>query len=142
MNPHKFLIVLILLCSLPLIAGELPRSASPEDAAVYFIEPQDGDVISGPQVKVVFGLTGMGVAPAGIEKANTGHHHLLINIEQLPLDQPIPSDGNHLHFGGGQTETMVELAPGTHSMQLIFADHLHIPHNPPIVSDIITVTVE
>jgi hypothetical protein len=142
MKAYKFPVFLMLMFSWPLMASEMPRSASPEDAMVYFIQPQDGDVISGPQVRVIFGLAGMGVAPAGVDKNNTGHHHLLINVDQLPLDKPIPSDSNHMHFGGGQTETIVELAPGTHTLQLILGDHMHMPHNPPIMSEVITVTVE
>lgn len=142
MKSYKFLGLLVLISSLPLVASEMPRSASPENAKVYFIEPQDGDVISGGQVKVIFGLSGMGIAPAGIEKKNTGHHHLLINVDELPMDMPIPSDANHKHFGGGQTETVLELAPGEHTLQLILADHLHIPHKPPVLSEVITITVE
>ncbi|MEM7304162.1 MAG: DUF4399 domain-containing protein [Pseudomonadota bacterium] len=124
------------------MASELPRSASPEGAKVYFIQPQDGEVITGPNVKVVFGLSGMGIAPAGIEKSNTGHHHLLIDVDNLPMGMPIPSDARHLHFGGGQTEAVIELAPGEHQLQLVLADHLHIPHDPPVVSDVIKITVE
>ena len=142
MKSYKFLGLIMLICSLPVMASELPRSASPENAKVYFIQPQDGDVISGGKVKVIFGLSGMGVAPAGIEKKNTGHHHLLINVVELPMNMPIPSDANHKHFGGGQTETVLELAPGEHTLQLILADHLHIPHKPPVMSEVITITVE
>ena len=142
MKSYKFLGLIMLICSLPVMASELPRSASPENAKVYFIQPQDGDVISGGKVKVIFGLSGMGVAPAGIEKKNTGHHHLLINVDELPMNMPIPSDANHKHFGGGQTETVLELAPGEHTLQLILADHLHIPHKPPVMSEVITITVE
>lgn len=122
-------------------AGETPSSP---DAQVYFIGIEDGATISGP-VTVVFGLKGMGVAPAGTEKAGTGHHHLLIDTD-LPtgedLDYSVPSDENHRHFGGGQTEMVLELAPGTHTLQLLLADQNHIPHNPPVFSDKITITVE
>ena len=92
---------------------------------------------------VRFGLQGMGVAPARVENDKTGHHHLLVNLTELPaMDQPIPADDNHVHFGGGQTETSIELEPGTHTLQLLVGDHNHIPHDPPIVSEMITITVE
>ena len=142
MKTRKFIVFSILMFCLPLTASEMPRSVAPENARLYFIEPQDGDVISGSQVKVIFGLSGMGVAPAGVEKNHTGHHHLLINVDHLPLNKPIPADSNHLHFGGGQTETTVDLAPGKHTMQLVFGDHMHMPHDPPVMSEVITLTVE
>ncbi|HHM05265.1 MAG TPA: DUF4399 domain-containing protein [Gammaproteobacteria bacterium] len=117
------------------------RSPSPEGAKVYIISPQDGATVSSPFV-VRFGLTGMGVAPAGVRQHNTGHHHLLINTDAPPLDQPIPKDAKHRHFGGGQTETTLELSPGRHTLQLILGDHQHLPHTPPVVSKKITVTVK
>ena len=122
----------------PAFAGETP---APEGAKLYFIEPADGATVSSP-VKVVFGLSGMGVAPAGIEKEHTGHHHLIINADLPNLDEPIPADDNYRHFGGGQTETMVELPAGTHSLQLLLGDWSHVPHNPPVTSEQITITVE
>ena len=130
----------LILNSIALAEG-LPRSESAEGAKVYFISPANGAVVKNP-VKVVFGLKGMGVSPAGIEKANTGHHHLLIDVENIALDQPIGKDEQHRHFGGGQTETTVELSPGKHSLQLLLADHLHIPHDPPVMSEKITITVQ
>ena len=130
----------LILNSIALAEG-LPRSESAEGAKVYFISPANGAVVKNP-VKVVFGLKGMGVSPAGIEKANTGHHHLLIDVENIALDQPIGKDEQHRHFGGGQTETIVELSPGKHSLQLLLADHLHIPHDPPVMSEKITITVQ
>lgn len=108
---------------------------------VYFIHPEDGATVTSP-VTVQFGLRNMGVAPAGIDLDNTGHHHLLINTDLPPLDQPIPADDHHVHFGGGQTETMIELSPGEHTLQLLLGDFLHIPHDPPIMSERITITVE
>jgi len=124
------------------LAGETP---APAGAEVYFISPQDGETVSSP-VTVRFGLKGMGVAPAGVEdKANTGHHHLLIDTDALSgaaLDEPIPADDHHKHFGGGQTETAIELAPGTHTLQLVLGDWSHIPHNPPVMSQKITITVK
>ncbi|NIQ11015.1 MAG: DUF4399 domain-containing protein, partial [Gammaproteobacteria bacterium] len=117
------------------------RTPSPEGAEAYIISPADGEVVSSP-VKVVFGLRGMGVSPAGIDKANTGHHHLLVNVAERPaLDKPLPSDDSHRHFGGGQTETTLELPPGKHTLQLIMGDTNHIPHNPPVMSEVITVIV-
>ena len=120
-------------------AGETP---APEGAEVYFIEPQDGATVSNP-VTIRFGLSGMGVAPAGTEAENTGHHHLLINaaLEGEALDAPIPSDENHRHFGGGQTEVTLDLPAGEHTLQLVLGDWSHIPHDPPVMSQRITVTV-
>jgi hypothetical protein len=115
---------------------------APAGAKVYFISPADGDTVTSP-VTLRFGLSGMGVAPAGTEKEHTGHHHLLIDVAELPsLDQPLPSDDNHRHFGGGQTETTVELAPGTHTLQLLLGDMNHIPHEPAVVSEKITIEVK
>jgi len=116
------------------------RKPAPADARVYFVGLQDGSVL--PQKATIrFGLVGMGVAPAGIERANTGHHHLLIDSKLPPLDLPIPNDFNHLHFGAGQTEAEVTLPLGTHTLQLILGDENHVPHNPPILSKPIKVTV-
>jgi len=116
-------------------------TASAENASVYFISPTDGETLSSP-VRVVFGLRGMGVAPAGTDKANTGHHHLLIDTDLPATDAPVPADAHHVHFGGGQTEVEVELTPGTHTLQLLLGDKSHIPHNPPVFSDKITITVK
>ena len=131
---------------LPLMAFLLAAiTSSPslaDQARAYIIAPADGAVVSSP-VTVVFGLSGMGVAPAGTDRANTGHHHLLIDVAELPpLDQPIPSDQHHRHFGGGQTEVTLELAPGQHTLQLLLGDHLHRPHQPPVLSEKITITVK
>ena len=122
-------------------AGETP---APAGAAVYFIAPTDGAQITGPDT-VKFGLKGMGVAPAGIEKANTGHHHLLINIDPPKgedLDYSLPADENVRHFGGGQTEATLDLPKGTHTLQLLLGDANHIPHNPPGLSGKIIITVQ
>ncbi|KAA9131371.1 DUF4399 domain-containing protein [Marinihelvus fidelis] len=111
------------------------------EARVYFITPADGDVIEGP-VTVKFGLKGMGVAPAGTMADNTGHHHLLIDGPDLPPPGvPLPATDQVKHFGGGQTETVLELSPGTHTLQLIVGDHAHIPASPPVASDVITIEV-
>ena len=114
----------------------------PESAEVYFIYPNDGEQVTG-RFEVIFGLTGLGVAPAGVEKKNTGHHHLLIDTD-LPanLDEPLPSDAKHRHFGGGQTQTSLMLPPGKHTLQLVVGDHNHIPHDPPLKSKKITITVK
>lgn len=117
------------------------RTKSPANAKVYFISPQNGATVSSP-VTVKFGLSGMGVAPAGTEKAKTGHHHLLIDQKLADYNAAIPSDKTHRHFGGGQTETTVELSPGQHRLQLILGDHNHIPHKPPVQSQVITITVK
>ena len=123
------------------MAADLPRSAAPKDAELYFISPQDGATVKSP-VTVRFGLRGMGVAPAGVAMENTGHHHLLIDAELPPPDLPVPADANHVHFGKGQTEAAVTLAPGRHRLQLLLGDHLHIPHDPPVASKPITIIVE
>lgn len=107
---------------------------------VYFINLQNGDVLKSPFL-VQFGLSGKGVAPAGVEVPNTGHHHLLINIEELDFKMPIPSSKQHLHFGMGQTETTLDLPAGKHKLQLVLGDKYHIPHNPPLASEVIEVTV-
>jgi hypothetical protein len=131
------LLALGLVLALPVAA----RTASSEGAQVYIISPSNGAVLSNP-ITVRFGLKGMGVAPAGVDKPNTGHHHLLIDVDPAPpLDQPLPADDQHRHFGGGQTEVTLELAPGTHTLQLLLADQNHVPHDPPLVSERITITV-
>lgn len=122
-------------------AAALPRTPRPADAALYVIAPADGTTVQSP-VTVRFGLRGMGVAPAGVDAANTGHHHLVLNAPTPPLDLPLPADDRHVHFGGGQTETTLALPPGTHTLQLILADKAHIPHDPPLVSERITIQVE
>ncbi|HTV84309.1 MAG TPA: DUF4399 domain-containing protein [Dyella sp.] len=123
-------------------ATGLPVTKAPAGAQVYIISPQNGATV--PQSFTVrFGLKGMGVAPAGVVHENTGHHHLLIDVKELPpAGQPIPKDEQHLHFGGGQTETIVKLSPGTHTLQLELGDSNHIPFDPPIVSKVVTVHVK
>jgi Domain of unknown function (DUF4399) len=117
------------------------RTPAPADAQVYFVGLKDGAVLPAKAATIHFGLVNMGVAPAGIEKPNTGHHHLLIDAKVPPLDQPIPNDFNHLHFGAGQTEATVDLPLGKHTLQLLLGDAKHIPHNPPVMSKPINVTV-
>ena len=117
------------------------RTPAPPDAYLYIGWPNDGEVV-GRQFRAWFGLRGMGVAPAGVTKESTGHHHMIIDAPLPPLDEPVPADKNHLHFGAGQTETLIELPPGKHTLQLLMGDADHIPHDPPVVSKKITITVK
>jgi hypothetical protein len=129
-----------------LVAGAAAVSAGTTKrdpaAELYIGWPNDGEVIKKRDIRVWFGLRNMGVAPAGVEVANTGHHHLLIDTDLPPFDEPIPSDEHHLHFGKGQTETVIQLAPGKHTLQLIMGDKDHIPLDPPLYSKKITITVK
>jgi len=135
-----------LMLATPGLAGDTP---APDMAKVYFVNIQDGAEVSSP-FRVIFGLSGMGVAPAGTEKANTGHHHLLIDRPPLgkgaegadELNYGLPADEHHRHFGGGQTEVMLELAPGKHTLQLVMGDAGHVPHARPVTSPVITITVK
>ncbi|WLQ12923.1 DUF4399 domain-containing protein [Hahella aquimaris] len=136
---HLVSVSLLGLSSVAMAAG-LPKTANPENAKAYIISPTDGETVSSKFV-VRFGLEGMGVAPAGVERENTGHHHLLIDGEKMP-DMNMPLGADVKHFGGGQTETTLELPPGQHTLQLILGDHLHQPHAHPVVSDKITITVK
>ena len=117
------------------------RTSAPENAELYFISPADGATLSNP-ISVRFGLKNMGVAPAGIQYEDTGHHHLLVNTDMPPLDLPIINDEKHLHFGKGQTEVSLELPPGVHTLQLLLGDFAHIPHETAVMSRQITITVE
>jgi hypothetical protein len=129
----------VVLVSLPALADRTP---SPAGAEVYIIAPKDGAKIKGP-VTVVFGLKGMGIAPAGIKFDNTGHHHLLVDADApADLSKPLPADEHNIHFGKGQTETTLTLPPGKHTLQLVLADSLHTPHDPAVISKKITVVVE
>lgn len=131
--------------ALPGFAGDTP---APEGASVHFVNLEDGDSVAAP-VTVVFGLSGMGVAPAGVEQENTGHHHLLIDRPPFgdgPDDAEMSESGlyaddNHMHFGGGQTQVTVDLASGAHTLQLVLGDLNHVPHDPPVMSDRISITV-
>jgi hypothetical protein len=133
------LFVVLIICGLATALGE---TGAPSNASVYIISPKDGDTVTNP-FRVQFGLSGMGVAPAGVDEPNTGHHHLLIDVNE-PLDpnEPIPQDKAHLHFGAGQTEALIELPPGKHTLQLVLGDWSHLPFHPPIMSDVITITVK
>jgi hypothetical protein len=123
-------------------AAYAAQTPSPLGAQVYLIDPVEGQTVKSPFL-VRFGLTpAMGVAPAGVNVPRTGHHHLLIDTKLTATDQPIPNDAHHLHFGGGQTETTLKLAPGNHTLQLILGDHLHVPHNPPVASKVVNIVVQ
>jgi len=121
------------------MAGDSPAA---KNAYLYIGWPNNGEVIYKNNFRVWFGLRKMGVAPAGVDKPRTGHHHLIIDAELPRMDEEIPADKNHVHFGKGQTETRITLPTGTHTLQLLLADHNHVPHNPPVVSQKITVTVK
>ena len=118
-----------------------PRTASPAGASVFFITPADGETVPNP-VRVEFGIDGMSIAPAGVNQPLSGHHHLLIDTDPPDMGLPVPADSNHIHFGDGSTFTELTLAPGQHTLRLLLADHAHIPHNPPVMSEAITITVE
>lgn len=140
MKISQFLLMLTIALTTSVMAVE--RSPSTDNATAYIISPVNGETVSNP-VTVIFGLKNMGVAPAGIKKPHTGHHHLLINAGQIPeINQPIPSDDHHQHFGKGQTEVSLTLPLGKNTLQLMLGDHFHIPHNPPVISKKITITVE
>ena len=110
------------------------------ESKVYFINLEDGDELQSPFL-IQFGLSGKGIAPAGVDIDNTGHHHLLINVDSIDYYLPIPSSSQHIHFGLGQTETELNLPPGKHQLQLILGDKYHVPHQPPLISNKIQVTV-
>ena len=125
----------------PSVFAATGQTASPPGAEEYIIWPSDGAVIHGGKLWVRMGLRNMGVCPKGVAVPNTGHHHLLIDTDLPPLDQEIPSDRQHLHFGAGETDARIELPPGKHTLQLILGDHNHVPHVPPVYSKKITITV-
>jgi uncharacterized protein DUF4399 len=135
-------IAAVALASIATYAWAQERTPSPAGAEVYIISPKDGATVKSP-VTVEFGLKGMGVAPAGVKFENTGHHHLLIDTD-IPkdLNAPLPTSDNVRHFGKGQTEASIELKPGKHTLQLVLGDDKHTPHNPPVESKKITITVK
>jgi hypothetical protein len=116
------------------------RQPAPKDAYAYIGWPNDGEVVT-QRFKVWLGLRNFGVAPSGVNRPNTGHHHLLIDTDLPRLDEPIPNDKKHIHLGAGQTEVFVELPPGRHTIQLLMGDYDHVPHDPPVMSKKITVFV-
>ena len=121
-------------------SSAIERTASTPGATLRILSPEDGAVVQNP-VLVVFGLSQMGVAPAGVQHPGTGHHHLIIDAKLPAAGLPIPSDERHRHFGGGQTEVSLDLPPGKHTLQLLLGDHNHVPHDPPVASEPITITV-
>ena len=122
-------------------APAMARSAAPAEAGAYIQSPLDGAVVTSP-FTVRFGLRGVGVAPAGVQLPNTGHHHLLVDVTEMPsFDLPLPASDNVRHYGAGQTETELDLPPGEHTLQLVLGDYLHTPHEPPVTSVIVTITV-
>jgi hypothetical protein len=125
------------------LAQTVPQTPSPAGASVYIVNLKNGDTVTSP-FKIQFGLTGMGVAPVGVQTERTGHHHLLIDtkLSDEQLKMQIPASAQHVHFGGGQTEATVTLPPGNHTLQLVMGDWSHIPHNPPVMSPVVTVTVK
>lgn len=136
----KIFSLLLVVFSASVFSQKVARTPAPEGAKVYIISPKDGATV-GREVVVVFGLDGMGVAPAGTDNDATGHHHLLIDQESLP-DMDLPLGNPPLHFGGGQTQATLSLEPGTHTLQLILGDKFHTPHQPPLLSEKITITVK
>jgi len=136
------MMIALMLVSFAAAAADVPLSPSPAGASVFFVEPADGATVPAT-FTVKFGVKGMTIAPAGTDQPNSGHHHLLIDVAEAPdMKQPLPANEHVVHFGKGQTETQVTLPPGKHTLQLVFANYLHIPHDPPVVSKQITVTVK
>jgi len=121
--------------------AKLARTASPAGARVFFISPADVATVASP-VRIEFGIEGMSVVKAGDNQPNSGHHHLLIDTGLPSMGAPVPADANHIHFGDGSTSTDIALEPGRHTLRMLLGDHLHIPHDPPVVSKSITITVE
>jgi Domain of unknown function (DUF4399) len=141
MNKRLFACIL----TVPLLAAgaiaQVAKNKAPENASAYFIAPKDGETVSSP-FTVRFGLKGMGVAPAGVNQPNTGHHHLLVDVDKPDLNAALPVTDTIKHFGAGQTETELTLPPGKHTLQLVLGDYLHIPHDKPVMSPKITITVK
>ena len=139
----RVIAIMAVLNSFAVVPVLAERTPAPTNAKVYIIWPPDGAVIRGGKLWVRMGLRNAGVAPKGVEMSNVGHHHLLLDTELPPLDEEIPSDRHHLHFGGGQTEARLEdLPPGKHTLQLLLADFSHTPHSPPVMSEQITIIVK
>ncbi len=142
LKPFPFILsgAMLLSAALTATAADMPRTASPAGATAYIVSPANGATVSSP-VTVVFGLKGMGVAPAGTDVANTGHHHLLVDMD-VPKDLSKPLGPDVKHFGGGQTQVDLDLTPGKHTLQLLLGDKAHVPLQPPVVSEKITITVK
>lgn len=138
----KIAVGLLCISSLIWVIAQVIRTPSLEGTSVYFINLKDGDSVKSP-VLIQFGLKGMGIAPAGVQFENTGHHHVLIDLDEATLDMNIPlaATDNIRHFGKGQTETLLELTPGIHTLQILLGDASHLPHNPVVMSEKISITV-
>jgi hypothetical protein len=132
--------MLKLISAAALLAASASTLADAHMPSAYIVSPVDGATVDSP-VTVVFGLQGFGVAPAGTVREKTGHHHLIIDAPLPDMSQPIPANDNYRHFGGGQTQTTVDLAPGKHTLQILLGDHAHVPHVPPVYSEVVTITV-
>ena len=146
MNALKTLLVISALQISLAACTESNKTSIPNDSeteiTAYIISPSKGEVVNSP-LRVIFGLKGMGIAPAGVDLENTGHHHLLIDMAELPdLTKPLPATDSLKHFGKGQTETLLELSPGTHTLQILLGNFMHVPHAEPVLSEKITITVE
>jgi hypothetical protein len=138
---RSLLCIAAMLMAGPVLAQGMVPSKAPPDAKVFIVTPADRATV-GQDVHVVFGASGILLAPATDTTAGTGHHHLLIDVKQLPpLDAPIPADAKHKHYGKGQTEDTIHLTPGDHTLQLDFADYRHMQFDPPLVSKKITIHV-
>ncbi len=135
-----FAICIVLILLRGLANAQDLSTPSADGSSVYIVSPKDGETV-GKTFTVIFGLKGMGVAPAGVEKEHTGHHHLLVDADALPAPG-LPMGADVMHFGKGQTETSITLEPGKHTLQLVLGNHLHVPHNPPVTSEVVTITVE
>ena len=134
-------IILITFISLSIHIYSHAGNHAEHEKKLFFITPSNGDIVTNP-INIQFGISGMQIVPAGVDKYMSGHHHLLVNIDNLPnMKMPIPSDKKHLHFGNGQTETTLELPKGKHTLQLLLGDHMHIPHDEPLLSEKIEITV-
>ncbi len=140
MNPRSFTRLLLAFAATACMSSAFAVSEAAPGAEVYFENLKDGQTISSP-FTVQFGIKNMAVIPAGTEHSHSGHHHLLINVDDIDLTAPIPADDNHRHFGGGQTEVLLDLEPGTYDLQLLLGDHLHRPHDKPVMSQKISVVV-
>lgn len=140
-NPLFFILLLVSPFSFAHEGTHKSGPSVPHDMSTYIVTPSHGEVVTNP-IKVVFGLKGIGVAPAGVMRENTGHHHLLIDVDEIDVTKSIPADDQHLHFGGGQTETTLNLKPGKHTLQLLLGDGIHKPHAKPVMSEKITIYVK
>ena len=125
----------------PAPAVAVERQAAAADASVFFVSPEGGATVTSP-FRLEFGVTGMAIVPAGTDQEFSGHHHLLIDADLPAAGLPIPKDANHVHFGDGSFVTEISLDPGQHTLQLMLGDYRHIPHDPPVISEKITITVE